>query len=288
MSASRKMMADMRAPSSLHARAEHAARTIRTRAGEDARVAIVLGSGLGDFADEFQDAVAIPYQEIPGFATSTAEGHAGRLVSGKVDQVPVVAMQGRVHFYEGYSLEEVTFPIRTFNLLGIKTLILTNAAGGIDVELSQGALMLISDHLNLMGLNPLRGPNDERFGPRFPDMTAVYSRELQQIAIAEAHAMGVELRRGIYAGLPGPSYETPAEIHMLRGFGADAVGMSTVPEAIVGRQMGMAVLGISCITNMAAGISDQAINHEEVLETGRRVRATFTQLLRRIIARLPN
>jgi purine-nucleoside phosphorylase len=275
------------ASSSLYERAEHAARTIRTRAGDDARVAIVLGSGLGGFADEFQDAIAIPYQEIPGFATSTAAGHAGRLVFGKVAQVPVFAMQGRVHFYEGYSLEEVTFPIRTFRLLGIKTLILTNAAGGIDVQLSQGALMLISDHLNLMGGSPLRGTNDDRFGPRFPDMTAVYSRELQQIATAEARAIGVELRRGIYAALAGPSYETPAEIHMLRGFGADAVGMSTVPEAIVARQMGLEVLGISCITNMAAGISDQPINHEEVLETGRRVRATFTQLLRRVIVRLP-
>ncbi len=251
-----KTMTNAQAPSDLYSRAAQAAQTIRDRAGKDARVAIILGSGLGDFADG--------------------------------DHVPVIAMQGRVHFYEGYSLEEVTFPIRAFNLLGIKTLVLTNAAGGIDVQLSQGALMLISDHLNLMGINPLRGPNDDRFGPRFPDMTAVYSRELQEIAIDEARAMGVELRRGIYAALPGPSYETPAEIHMLRGFGADAVGMSTVPEAIVARQMGIDVLGISCITNMAAGISDQAINHEEVLETGRRVRATFAQLLRRVIVRLPS
>jgi purine-nucleoside phosphorylase len=287
MSPNEREMATELSPLTLFESAEHAARTIRSRAGDAARTAIVLGSGLGSFADEFHDAVAIPYQEIPGFATSTAEGHAGRLVIGKVDQVPVVAMQGRVHFYEGYSLEQVTFPIRVFKLLGIKKLVLTNAAGGIDVQLSQGALMLISDHLNLMGLNPLRGANDERFGPRFPDMTAVYSRELQEIAIDEARAMSVELRRGIYAGLAGPSYETPAEIHMLRGFGADAVGMSTVPEAIVARQMGLEVLGISCITNMAAGISDQTINHEEVLETGRRVRATFTELLRRIIVRLP-
>ena len=248
------IMAVQGEPGSLYVRAEHAARTIRARAAEQPRIAMVLGSGLGDFGEEFQDAVAIPYQEIPGFPTSTVEGHAGRLVIGKVDNVPVLAMQGRVHFYEGYSLEEVTFPIRTFKLLGIKTLVLTNAAGGIDVQLSQGALMLISDHLNLMGANPLRGPNDERFGPRFPDMSDVYSRELQQLAIEEARAMGVELRRGIYAALPGPSYETPAEIHMLRGFGADAVGMSTVPEAIVARQMGMGVLGISCITNMAAGV----------------------------------
>ena len=282
-------MLEVPAVSSLYARAEHAARTIRARANvDDARVAIVLGSGLGGFADEFKEAVGISYNEIPGFVTSTAEGHAGRLVVGKLDQVPVVAMQGRVHFYEGYSLEEVTFPIRVFKLLGIKTVVLTNAAGGIDVQLSQGALMVISDHLNLMGVNPLIGPNDEKFGVRFPDMTEVYSRELQEMVVEEARAMGVEVRRGIYAALSGPSYETPAEIHMLRTFGADAVGMSTVPEAIVARQVGLNVLGISCITNMAAGISDQPINHEEVMETGNRVRNTFAQLLRRVITRLPN
>jgi len=280
-------MAESSATSNLYALAEYAARTIRARTAEQARVALVLGSGLGGFADDLEDAVAIPYQEIPGFVPSTATGHAGRLVIGKIDRVSVLAMQGRVHFYEGYSLEEVTFPIRTFKLLGIKTLILTNAAGGINVELSQGALMVISDHLNLMGVNPLRGINDERFGPRFPDMSEVYSRELQEAVIGEASEMGIDLRRGIYGALPGPSYETPAEIHMLRTFGADAVGMSTVPEAIVARQMGMDVLGISCITNMAAGISDQPIDHEEVMETGQRVRATFTQLLRQLISRLP-
>jgi len=279
-------MAEEPASSSLYARAEHAARTIRARAAEEPRVAIVLGSGLGAFGDDFEDAVVIPYQEIPGFPTSTVAGHAGQLVIGKVDNVPVLAMQGRVHFYEAYSLEDVTFPIRTFKLLGIRKLVLTNAAGGIDVQLSQGALMLISDHLNLMGANPLRGPNDKRFGPRFPDLSDVYSRELQQICIEEARALGVELRRGIYAALPGPSYETPAEIHMLRGFGADAVGMSTVPEAIVARQMGIEVLGISCITNMAAGLSNEPINHEEVVETGKQVRDTFARLLRRLAVRL--
>jgi purine-nucleoside phosphorylase len=194
-------------------------------------------------------------------------------------------MQGRVHYYEGYTLEEVTFPIRTFKVLGIKTVILTNASGGINVEFTQGALMVISDHLNLMGVNPLRGPNDERFGPRFPDMTEVYSRELQEIAVEEAHSMGIELRRGIYAALSGPSYETPAEIHMFRTFGADAVGMSTVPEAIVARHSGMEVLGISCITNMAAGITDQPINHEEVMETGNRIKETFSGLLKRVVVR---
>lgn len=272
-------------PTSLYERAENAARVIRERTSTDAKVAIVLGSGLGDFADEFEDPVALPYQEIPGFVTSTAQGHAGKLVSGKVEGVSVLAMQGRVHYYEGYSLDEVTFPIRTFGILGIKTLILTNAAGGIDVQLSQGALMVISDHLNLMAVNPLRGPNDDRLGPRFPDMSSVWSRELQELATDEARSLGITTRRGIYAALAGPSYETPAEIHMLRAFGADAVGMSTVPEAIVARHMGLRVLGLSCITNMAAGISEAPINHEEVIETGQRVRETFTQLLRRVIAK---
>jgi purine-nucleoside phosphorylase len=282
-------MSEGSAASDWYARAEHAARTIRARTkSDDARLAIVLGSGLGGFADELVDPVAIPYSEIPGFMPSTAEGHAGRLVVGKVDHVPLIAMQGRVHYYEGYSLQEVTFPIRVLKLLGINSIVLTNAAGGIDVQLSQGALMVISDHLNLMGVNPLRGPNEERFGVRFPDMTEVYSRRLQEIVVEEAREMGTEVRRGIYAALAGPSYETPAEIHMFRTFGADAVGMSTVPEAIVARHMGMEVLGISCITNMAAGISDAPINHEEVMETGRRVRATFAQLLRRVIVRIPS
>jgi purine-nucleoside phosphorylase len=274
--------------SDLYSRAENAARAIRVHTDLHAHIAIVLGSGLGDFADEFEESVSLPYREIPGFVSSTAQGHVGRLVIGKIEGVPVLAMQGRVHYYEGYTLEEVTFPIRTFRLLGIKTIILTNAAGGIDVQLSQGALMVISDHLNLMGVNPLRGRNDERLGPRFPDMSEVYSRELQELATEEARALGITARRGIYAALSGPSYETPAEIHMLRSFGADAVGMSTVPEAIVARHMGMKVLGLSCITNMAAGISETPINHEEVIETGQKVRETFTQLLRRVIAKMPD
>jgi len=279
-------MVERAAISSLYERAEHAARTIRAQLSVEPRVAVVLGSGLGGFADDFGDAVTISYEDIPGFVRSTAQGHAGRLVVGKVDQLPILAMQGRVHYYEGYTLEEVTFPIRAFKLLGVKTIILTNAAGGINVQLSQGALMVISDHMNLMGSNPLRGPNDERFGPRFPDMSAVYSPALQEIVIEEARSMEVEVRRGIYAALAGPNYETPAEIHMLRSFGADAVGMSTVPEAIVARHMDIEVLGISCITNMAAGLGDEPINHEEVMETGNRVRSTFTQLLRRVIGRL--
>lgn len=281
-------MREQVASSSLYERAEHAARTIRARIGIEPRIALVLGSGLGGFADDFDEAVRIPYDEIPGFPRSTVEGHSGRLVAGKVDNVPVLAMQGRVHYYEGYSFEEVTFPVRTFKLLGTKTLVLTNAAGGINVQLQQGALMVISDHLNLMGDNPLRGPNDDRFGPRFPDMSAVYSPALQELVIEEAKAVGVEVRRGIYGGLSGPSYETPAEIHLLRNLGADAVGMSTVPEAIVARQMDLEVLGISCITNMAAGISDEPIDHAEVMATGDRVRGTFTQLLRRVVGAINN
>ncbi|HEY0723922.1 MAG TPA: purine-nucleoside phosphorylase [Pyrinomonadaceae bacterium] len=276
-------MVERMAGTSLYERAEHAARIIRSRTTVEPRIAVVLGSGLGGFADDFEDAVGIPYEDIPGFVRSTAQGHAGRLVIGKVDGIPVLAMQGRVHYYEGYSLEEVTFAIRTFGLLGVKTLVLTNAAGGINVALTQGALMVISDHVNLMGVNPLIGPNDERFGPRFPDMSSVYAAELQELVVEEARAIGVEVRRGIYGALSGPSYETPAEIHLLRNLGADAVGMSTVPEAIVARHMSLEVLGISCITNMAAGISDEPINHEEVMATGDRVRATLTELLRRVI-----
>lgn len=279
-------MSEQAAGSGLYERAEHAARIIRSRIKFEPRVGVVLGSGLGAFANDFDEAIAIPYQEIPGFGRSTAEGHAGQLVIGKVEQVPLLAMQGRLHHYEGYSLEEVTFPIRTFKLLGLKTLILTNASGGINVQFTPGTLMVITDHLNLMGDNPLRGQNDERFGPRFPDMSAVYSPELQEIVMEEAREMTLDVRRGIYAALAGPSYETPSEIHLMRNFGADAVGMSTVPEAIVARHMGLEVLGISCVTNLAAGVTDQLINHEEVMATGNRVSATFTELLKRVVVRL--
>ena len=270
----------------VYERVEHAARTIRSRFGEEVRVALVLGSGLGAFADDIEDSVVIPYEEIPGFARPTVEGHMGRLVLGKIEGVTVAAMQGRFHYYEGYAFEEVIFPIRMFNLLGAKSLVLTNAAGGINVAFDQGALMIISDHLNLMGMSPLRGLHDERFGQRFPDMTEVYSHDYQELAVEEARAMGLELRRGIYAALSGPSYETPAEIRMLRILGADAVGMSTVPEAIAAQQMGIKILGISCITNMAAGVIGEPINHQEVIDTGERVRDTFKELLRRVIPRL--
>lgn len=272
--------------SSFYERVENAARIIRSRYAEDVRVALVLGSGLGAFADDLENSVAIPYADIHGFSRSTVEGHAGRLVLGKIDNVSVAVMQGRFHYYEGYTFEEVVFPIRTLGLLGVKSLVLTNAAGGINVAFHQGALMVISDHLNLMGVNPLRGLHDTRFGDRFPDMSEVYSRDYQEIAVAEGQAMGLELRRGIYVALSGPSYETPAEIRMLRILGGDAVGMSTVPESITARQMGIKVLGISCITNMAAGVVGEPIDHHEVIETGERVRETFKALLRGIIPKL--
>ncbi len=279
-------MSENPSPETLHERAAAAARFIRARAPREVRTALVLGSGLGAFADEVEGAESIPYEEIPGFARPTVEGHAGRLVVGEVGGAGVAVMQGRFHFYEGYALEEVTFPVRVLGLVGARSLVLTNAAGGLNNSFTEGALIVISDHLNLMGTNPLLGPNDERFGPRFPDMSEVYDHDYQDAAIAEAKAMGIELRRGIYAALTGPSYETPAEIRMLRLLGADAVGMSTVPEAIVARQMGLRVLGLSCITNMAAGVLDKPINHEEVIETGERVRETFAELLRRVIPRL--
>jgi len=270
----------------LYERAEHAARLIRSRAKEEPRVAVVLGSGLGAFADELEEAVSIPYSEIPGFARPTVEGHAGRLVTGRVSGTAVAVMQGRFHFYEGYALEEVTFPIRTLALAGARSLVLTNAAGGLKETYRQGSLVVIEDHLNLLGASPLRGHNDSRFGPRFPDMTHVYDAEYRELARAEAREMGLELQGGVYAALSGPAYETPAEIRMLRLLGADAVGMSTVPEATVARHMGLRVLGLSCITNMAAGMLDQPIDHEEVIETGRRVRETFGELLRRVIPKL--
>ena len=280
------MISEDQSPSTLYERVEHAARIIRARFDEDVHTGVVLGSGLGAFAEDLEDATIIPYEEIPGFARPTVEGHAGRLIMGHTGGSAVAVLQGRFHFYEGYSRDEVTFPMRVMGLMGIKAVVLTNAAGGINVDFDQGSLMIISDHLNLMCTNPLLGPNDQRFGQRFPDMSEVYSREFQEIAVKEAREMGLELRRGVYAALSGPSYETPAEVRMLRTLGADAVGMSTVPEAIVARQMGIRVLGLSCITNLAAGVVDQPINHEEVMETGARVHKTFRNLLRRVIPKL--
>jgi len=267
----------------LYDRALNAARYIRVRYPTDIRVAAVLGSGLGAFADELENQVAIDYRDIPDFAQTTIEGHAGRLVLGEHNRVPVAVMQGRFHFYEGHTLEQITFPMRVFGALGIKRVILTNAAGGINQSFGQGALMLITDHMNFMGGNVLRGHNDERFGLRFTDMSEVYSREYREIALREAAALELKLEQGVYVAVSGPSYETPAEIRAFRTLGADAVGMSTVPEAAVARHQGMKVLGISVITNMAAGVSDQPVSHEEVIEVGNRVRGDFIRLLKAII-----
>ena len=249
-------------------------------------VGVVLGSGLGAFASELEDAVEIPYDQIPGWPVSTAIGHAGKLVIGKIGDTVVAVQAGRAHLYEGYNMAQVTFAVRVLGKLGVKSLLLTNAAGGINKEYSQGALVLISDHINLQGANPLLGPNDDSLGPRFPDMSEAYSRDYRAIAKQEAREMGTSLAEGVYAALSGPNYETPAEIRYLRTIGADLVGMSTVPEVLVARHMGIRCLAISCVTNMAAGILDQEINHEEVLETGAKVRGTLVELLKRVIPRL--
>lgn len=279
----------------IYDRAQTAARYIRARIASDINVAVVLGSGLGSFAESLEESVVIPYQEIPDFARSTVEGHSGRLVVGKLTapeehgikrQITVAAMQGRFHYYEGYSLDEVTLPIRAFGAMGVKSLVLTNAAGGINPNFHQGALMLITDHINLMLVSPLRGQHDDRLGARFPDMTEIYSREYLKIAEEAAAEIGLKLEQGVYLALQGPNYETPAEIRMMSVLGADAVGMSTVPEAIVARQMGMQTLGISLISNAAAGIADGPIDHEVVMKTGERISQQFNEWLRRIIPRL--
>lgn len=280
-------------------KAAEAAQYIRSKFPATIQTAVVLGSGLGAFADELENAVKIAYEEIPHFARSTVEGHAGQLVLGEIGGKAIAVQQGRFHYYEGYDMEQVTFPVRTFGRMGIQNLILTNAAGSLNTEMTPGSLMLLSDHLNCMGVNPLRGTNDERLGQRFPDMTAVYDKEFQQVVVEEANAIAHErfdrgeetsvidfLHRGIYCALSGPTYETPAEIHLYRLFGADAVGMSTVPEAVAARHQGMRVAGISCITNFGAGMTEEAINHQEVMETGARVAAIFKELLRRTIRRI--
>ena len=269
-----------------YARAERAAKFILSKTKFRPKIALVLGSGLGAFADELTDATRIPYKKIPHFPRSTAVGHAGVLAIGKVDDIAVAAMQGRVHLFEGYSAREVAFAMRMFGRLGIRSAILTNAAGGINPEFKQGALVVIRDHINLQGSNPLIGPNDERFGPRFPDMTQAYWRSYREIALAEAKRLGIQAREGVYAALTGPSYETPAEIRYLKAIGADLVGMSTVPEVIAARHMGIRVLGISCVTNMAAGILDRPLDHSEVLETGERVKGQFIALLRAVLPRI--
>ncbi len=273
-------------PESEFERAESAAQFIFSKTNLRPQIALVLGSGLGAFADEFENAAKVPYAAIPHYPRSTAIGHAGQLVLGKVDEIPVAAMQGRVHLYEGYSAKDVAFPIRVFARMGIKAVILTNAAGGIKREFVQGQLVVIKDHINLQGVSPLTGPNDERFGPRFPDMTSAYDRRFREMTIDEGSRNHIGLYEGVYAALPGPSYETPAEIRYLRTIGADLVGMSTVPEVIAARHSGMRVLGISCVTNAAAGILDQPLDHKEVLETGDRVRGQFIALLKSVIPRI--
>jgi purine-nucleoside phosphorylase len=266
--------------------AETAAQSILQRTALRPKIALVLGSGLGSFADSLTDATRIPFAEIPAFPRSTALGHAGQLVIGNAGSIPVAAMQGRVHLYEGYSPQQVAFPIRVFGRLGIRSVILTNAAGGINLNYQQGALVLIRDHINLQGANPLVGPNDDRFGLRFPDMTHAYAKDYRAIAREEAAKLGMTLHEGVYAALLGPSYETPAEINYLRIIGADLVGMSTAFEVIAARHLQMKVLAISCVTNMAAGILDQPLSHQEVMETGERVKTTFEGLLRAVLPRI--
>lgn len=265
---------------------ERAASFLQTQMNELPVVGLILGSGLGVLAEEIEEAIRIPYEQIPNFPLSTVEGHAGQLVFGTIHGVQVVAMQGRFHYYEGYSFEQVTFPIRVMKELGVQTLIVTNAAGGVNTSFSPGDLMLITDHINNMGSNPLIGKNDERLGVRFPDMSEAYSKELITKAQAVAQKLNIGLKEGVYVGNTGPTYETPAEIRMLRTLGGDAVGMSTVPEVIVARHSGLRVLGISCISNMAAGILDQPLNHEEVIETTERVKENFLRFVKEMISEI--
>ncbi len=250
------------------------------------RIGLILGSGLGQLAEELEDNTVIPYKDIPNFPVSTVKGHKGQLVFGCLKKSPILALQGRFHYYEGYDLSRVTFPVRVMQAMGIEKLIVTNAAGGIDRSFSVGGLMLIKDHINFMGANPLRGENDKRLGTRFPDMTYAYDQSLKETAKISAEKHDISLFEGVYIGVPGPSYETPAEIEMFRKLGASAVGMSTVPEVIVANHAGIKVLGISCITNMAAGILDKRLTHEEVEETASRVRGEFQALVKDIASNI--
>lgn len=260
---------------------------IRQRIHKTPYIAVVLGSGLGNLANYMSNTIEIPYEEIPNFPRTTVAGHEGRLIFGELGGRDIVAMKGRFHYYEGWNMEQVVFPIRAFKLLGVENLLLTNAAGGINTQFRPGDLMLIKDHIGFFAENPLRGENIDELGPRFPDMSHIYDRELVEMAAECAMRLHCDIRRGIYAYTKGPSFETPSEIRALRYFGADAVGMSTVPEAIAARHMGMKVLGISCITNMAAGVLDQALNHEEVIEAGKKVEAKFSALVNEIIKSWP-
>ncbi|SDL64451.1 purine-nucleoside phosphorylase [Sediminibacillus halophilus] len=250
-------------------------------------IGLILGSGLGVLAEEIEDPIVIPYKSVPHFPESTVSGHKGQLVAGRLEGKQVIAMQGRFHFYEGYRMDQVTFPVRVMKLLGVEELLVTNAAGGINEQFEPGDLMLIEDHINNMGTNPLIGPNDEEIGPRFPDMSQAYSRELLKHARKCAEELDLSIQQGVYVGNTGPTYETGAEVKMLRTLGGDAVGMSTVPEVIVAAHMGIKVLGISCISNMAAGILDQPLSHQEVIETTERVRQDFLSFVKKIVKTLP-
>lgn len=256
---------------------------IREKLAKQPRIGLILGSGLGVLAEDISEPVKIPYNEIPGFPVSTVEGHAGQLVCGQLSGVEVIAMQGRFHYYEGYSMEKVTFPVRVMKELGIDKLIVTNAAGGVNESFTPGDLMIITDHINNMGTNPLIGPNDAKYGVRFPDMSSAYSKELRKIAKEAAGKLAIDVKEGVYVGNPGPVYETPAEVRMVRVMGGDAVGMSTVPEVIVATHAGIEVLGISCISNMAAGILDQPLSHDEVIETTEKVKSSFLSLVNEIV-----
>ncbi len=249
-------------------------------------IGVVLGSGLGAFADALEDRLETPYAQIPGWPASTAIGHAGKLVTGRIENTPVVVLAGRAHLYEGYTAAQVVFGIRELARRGVRSVVLTNAAGAINLSYRPGDLVLIADHINLLGANPLCGPNDDSLGPRFPDMSEAYAADLRALAKAAAREQGIELQEGVYAAMPGPSYETPAEIRFLRIIGADLVGMSTVPETIAANHLGMKVLAISCVTNMAAGILPRKLDHREVLETGERVRGALAALLKSIVPRL--
>jgi purine-nucleoside phosphorylase len=259
---------------------------IRDVTVREPRVAVVLGSGLGAFADELEDPISIPYSDIPGWPASTAAGHSGKLVFGRLGKLDVAVMAGRAHLYEGYTPAQVTLGVRVLRHLGVHSVVFTNAAGGINLSYQQGGLVLISDHINLQGSNPLLGPNDDSEGPRFPDMTEAYSSAYRAKAHQVAHELKIQLDEGVYAALTGPSYETPAEIRYLRAIGADLVGMSTVPEVIVANYLGLQVLAISCVTNMAAGILPQKLDHKEVMETGYRVRDTLIRFLKALLPKL--
>ncbi|ULT55544.1 purine-nucleoside phosphorylase [Neobacillus drentensis] len=262
---------------------QHAADFLKGKYQTTPKLGLILGSGLGVLADDIENPVKIPYNQIPDFPVSTVEGHAGQLVFGQLNGVEVVAMQGRFHFYEGYNMDKVTFPVRVMKEMGVEMLIVTNAAGGVNESFSPGDLMIITDHINNMGTNPLIGPNDANLGVRFPDLSEAYSKELRKIARDIADRLKINVKEGVYFGNPGPVYETPAEIRMVRILGGDAVGMSTVPEVIVARHSGMKVLGISCISNMAAGILDQPLTHDEVIETTEKVKADFLLYINEIV-----